>query len=124
METTDEGVIHKLKEDLKAYAEARFRLIKFIVVDKIAEGVSGIFYSLLILMVVLFFLVFSGVAAGIYIGDLVHSRALGFLIVAGFFLVLVSLIVLLKKSMIRSPLENRMIKEILDPKKYENASHN
>jgi hypothetical protein len=61
-----------------------------------------------------FFLIFGGIALGWWIGDLVGSRAGGFAIVAGFFLLLTICIVALRKKIVFPYFRNRIIRKVYD----------
>jgi len=62
----------------------------------------------------LFALLFSGVALCLWLGDLVNSRAGGFLIGGGFFLLILCAIIALRKKIVFPYFRNLIIRKLYD----------
>ncbi|WP_128545524.1 phage holin family protein [Larkinella soli] len=90
--------IEEIRESLFKYLEARIELFKLEtrnrVEDGVVQGVHGIVLGFLATITTIF--LFSLLAA--YLNEVLDSRYLGFLIVAGFFLVLTLIWVFAKNS--------------------------
>jgi hypothetical protein len=91
--TTKEGI-----EEVKHLANSYFELIKVKGVRKTAEIATGATYGLLTVTLIIMCLSFFGFALAIYIGDLLASYALGFLIVGAVPLLSILLMRLLNKQ--------------------------
>jgi hypothetical protein len=97
-----------LVNNLTGYIETRIELMKYEVKEDMARAVSKISIILLLSVFFLFFLLFASAAVAHKIGESLGSFA-GYSIVAGFYLALLLIIVLL-----REPLGNRVEKKIKD----------
>jgi hypothetical protein len=69
-----------------------------------------IFFSLLVLMI-------GGIGLGWWLGDVMHSRAGGFLVVAGFYLVCLICLMTIMKKIIFSGIRNSILKKIYEKTK-------
>ena len=102
MENAAEKIFTELKEDISTYARLKLRLLKLMAIERTA----------IVLAVLSFFTVlFLFVALGCYLGELLDSPALGFLIVGGIYL-LFTLIVWGMKDGIRIRLMNTVIEAL------------
>ena len=97
-----------LVNNLTGYIETRIELMKYEVKEDMARAISKVALILVISVFLLFFLLFASAAVAHKIGESLGSFA-GYGIVAGFYLALLLLIVLL-----REPLGNRVEKKIKD----------
>lgn len=94
------GLIQKVKE----YIQNRKVLTKLVIVERISTIVASMITDLLVIILGFFVLFFLSVALGLYIGELVGSSALGFLILGGIYGLLILIIVLAKKN-----IENKLM---------------
>jgi hypothetical protein len=62
----------------------------------------------------LFVLIFASLGLGWWLGDVMNSRAGGFFAVAGFYLLLVLCVVLMKKKIIFPYIRNLFIRKVYD----------
>ena len=100
--------INDLAEHVKEYVEARIDLMKIDAADRLSSAASSIASMLILMIMGIFFLLFASAAVAHKIGESLGSFV-GYSIVAGFYLTLLILIVLL-----REPLGNRVEKKIKD----------
>lgn len=98
-------MIHLLKE----YIEKRIELIKLDATEKTLKVIGISVPFLMILILFIFFLILLNIALGLYIGMAVENYALGFLILAGIYLLFIIFIFLLRNS-IKKLIVNRAIK--------------
>ena len=61
-----------------------------------------------------FFILFAGIALGFWLGDLLDSNALGFLIVAGFFALLAVIFLSIRKKIIFPMWRNKIIRKLYE----------
>ena len=96
--------IENIQENTKAYLDksiAYYKLWGFKVAMKSTTLALKFFLIAICLMIVLFFVSIAGAMA---IGNSLHSYPLGFLIVAGIYLVLVFLLFLIKDKIVEGPI--------------------
>ena len=89
-----------LVDSVQDYAKTYYRYQLLNLTDKATGATAGVVEALTITICGFFFLLFAGIAAGIWVGSLIHSPALGFLIVAGFFFLIILLFHFFKKNLI------------------------
>ncbi len=100
-----------LFEQLKEYLTTRIELVKIDLIEKSSSIISKIISYILIGFFSIFILIFLSTGLAIYLGSLVNNVAAGFFIVAGIYVLLVILIVLIRKSVFENRLINMMIKK-------------
>ena len=109
MENAAEKIFTELKEDISTYARLKLRLLKLMAIERTAIVLAVLSHSLILLLLSFFTVLF--VALGYYLGELLDSPALGFLIVGGIYL-LFTLIVWGMKDGIRIRLMNTVIEAL------------
>jgi hypothetical protein len=82
--------------------------------DKAATIASGSITSILIGVMTFFILLFGGIGVGYYLGEQLNNMLAGFGIVAGFFTLIVILLLALNKSVLTPYLRNRIIKSVYE----------
>ncbi len=103
-----QGVIQKLKEYLKTTKD--LTLLK--AVQKLSGLISTIVTDTLLVVFGFFLLLFLSVSLGFYFAELFDSNALGFLALGGFYLLLIIILLVTKKS-IEKGLMNLSIRKFL-----------
>lgn len=94
---------------IKEYGIKRLELLKMEATEKASTG-SGITLVIILASVfLLFFMAILNIAAGFLIGHALGNYGYGFLIVAGFYLLLFVLVLILRKS-IKNGVANKIIK--------------
>jgi len=87
-------------------------------VVKLTQKVTNVASNLLLVLSIAFFgfiiVLFSGIALAYWLGDLVGSRAGGFLITAGFFLLILLIIAAIRKKIVFPYIRNLIIRKIYD----------
>ena len=112
MEKSAEKIFTELKEDISTYAGLKLRLLKLIAVEKAAGILSAFSHGIILLLLIFFTILFLFVALGLYLGELLNSMALGFLIVSGIYL-LSTFCFLWAKRKIRITLMNTIIAAVV-----------
>lgn len=103
-----------LKTHVSEYVETYVELTKAKVTQGASNAASGAAIGISAFFFGLFFLFFAFCGLALWLGDLVNSRAGGFLIVAGFFLLLVGLIFALKNKVIVPMIRNMIIRKVYE----------
>lgn len=79
--------VDEIHEDTKAYVETSLQYYKLWGFKVAMKSTTMIFKFVLIAICVMMILLFASIAASFAIGNAIESTALGFLIVAGFYLI-------------------------------------
>ena len=112
-----------LKEDAKDvlnhasdYAQTFYKLTLVRLTKKISDVASGVVNSLLIFFISLCILLFISFAGAWWLGDVVNNRAVGFLLIAAFYMLLVFILILMRKKIISPLIRNTLIRKIYEEK--------
>ena len=111
MENNAEKTFTELKGDVSAYAGLKLRLLKLMAIERTAGILSALSHGLMLMLFTFFTLLFLFVALGFFLGDLLESIALGFLIVGGIYLIL-TLAFVMAKGRIRMQFMNIFVKAL------------
>ena len=111
-------LIESLFEKAEAYAKTNLVLFKLNAIDKSADIFSTIVSKLAVIIAVLLIIFLASIGLSLWIGELVGKVYYGFLIVAGFY-VLVALILHYKPGIIKSPVNDSIITKMLNNKNDE-----
>jgi Putative Actinobacterial Holin-X, holin superfamily III len=98
-------------EDL---AETYYKLSLLNITQKATNVSAGALTSVIVLITGLFVLLLSSIALSLWLGDLIQSRAGGFLLGAGFFLLVMIIIISLRKKIIFPFFRERIIRKFYD----------
>ncbi len=112
-----------IKEDAKDiinhsqdYLETFYKLSIVRATKKASNIASGLVNSVLLFFIVLCILLFLSIAAAWWIGQELNNPALGFLSVAGVYVLLAIILLALRKSVISPFIKNSLIKKIYEEK--------
>jgi hypothetical protein len=101
--------LNNIKKDIQEYLELNLEIIKLTV----AESISRFFSTLIKVVMVIFFasiiLLFLSIAAAFWLGDMLNSPVAGFLIIAGFNLLLLLIFILTARYSIDKPVIRSVI---------------
>lgn len=113
-----------LSDDLKAYFNTNVELVKLQALDRSSALGASVIAGLVIAMIFLMFAMLGSISAAIYIGVLLNSYALGFIIVAGFYLILGFVLLVSRKSSLVNPIRDAIISKALeDEDEHQNQKH-
>ncbi len=106
--------IERLISNIKDYGEERINLIMLNVQEKTAKAIAGTASVLILIILGVFTLAFLSFALAWFIGQLLGHTYLGFLIVAGVYLLAAILIWTNRTKWIGFPVMNAFLKNISD----------
>lgn len=106
----------QLKEHVSDYAKTTINLAKAKATKGASNAVAGVAIGIAAFFLVIFFLIFLFTAAAWWLAGVFDSPALGFLTVAGFFLLLLVLIFALRKKLIVPLIRNAIISKVYEQK--------
>ena len=105
-----------LKDHLSEYVQTTVQLAKAKATKGASNAAAGAAIGIATLVLGLFFLIFLFTALALWIGSLLNSASLGFLCVAGLFLLLIILLFALRKKLIVPMIRNAIVKAVYDKK--------
>jgi phosphoglycerol transferase MdoB-like AlkP superfamily enzyme len=98
------------------YGKTSIELLKLQAVDKSADVIAALATQLVIFTVVVLFILTTNVGIALWIGEALGKLYYGFFIVAGFYVLLFLLLYVFKQQLIRIPITNSIIGQILNKK--------
>lgn len=98
---------------VKDYASKRIDLLKLQAAEKSSLGAGTATFIILAAIAALFFIFLLNIGLGLWIGSLLGNYAYGVLIMAGFYLLILIVVIMARKS-ITNNVANRIIKAIND----------
>lgn len=106
--------VEELFQKLKDYADTRLDLFKLKSINRISGLMSSAF-TLVVLMLLLFVVIFCiTIGLALVIGKWVGAVYCGFFIVAGIYLIIGLVFYSMREKIIRTPISNKLIKELID----------
>lgn len=108
----DKNKVEQLFGNIKEYAETRFDIMTLNMQDKVSEVLSSIASILVVGVFSLFTVFFVSVGLAWWIGQLLHNTSIGFFIVAGFYLLIGSIIFIYRDKWIKFPIINTLLSKI------------
>lgn len=106
------GIIESLIEKVEAYGKTSIELIKLKIIEKAAETVSSFVLSSTVIFLGIIFLLFANVGLAYWLGSVFGKTYLGFLAVAGFYLLLILLFSFVFNKSIKKSIENSIVKKM------------
>lgn len=100
-------------ETLKEFISKRIELFKMEAEEKAVLLFSFITFIVILLIAFIFFIIFFNIGIALYIGQLLGNYAYGVLIIAAFYLILIFITVLCRKS-IKNKVSNYILKSFND----------
>lgn len=95
-------------------ADTFYKLTVLKLTQKTTNIASGILLGVALGIFGFLIVLFLSVALALWLGDLINSRAGGFLLTAGIFVVLLAIIAVLRKKIVFPYIRNRIIRKIYD----------
>ena len=93
--------IGKWKDKIADYVDTRVQLVKLEFVERTSQVLSFFTFTIICVLLLMPILLFAGMGVAEFIADLIDSRAGGYLIIAGIYLVLLLILYAGRKSLIK-----------------------
>jgi hypothetical protein len=103
-----------LTDHIGDYAETLYKVSVLKLAQKSTTVTATILGVFIISVLSVFIMIFGGIALAYWLGDLIESRAGGFLIVAGFFLLLIFVVLMIRKRVVFPYFRNLIIRKIYE----------
>jgi len=108
--------IEALFERVEDYSKTTIELFKLDAIDKSAEIASSIAARLIIGTGIVLFVLILNIGIALWIGELTGKLYFGFFIVAGCYIPILILLYGFRRALIKTPVSNSIISQILKPK--------
>jgi NADH:ubiquinone oxidoreductase subunit 6 (subunit J) len=112
--------IEGLTEHVKEYVNTRIELAKLRVAEKSSLVIGNIIAVGVVAVLFLFVIVFGSLAGAWALSEWIGKRYAGFLIVAGFYLLIAIILWLARQRIIRFPVMNAIIRQLHKNDEEEN----
>ncbi|HVK96922.1 MAG TPA: phage holin family protein, partial [Flavisolibacter sp.] len=103
-----------LKNHISGFTETYIQIAKVKATKGASNAAAAIAIGVSVFLLAIFFIIFAFTALAWWLADVFESPALGFLTVAGLFLFLIVLIILLSKKVIVPFIRNTIISKVYD----------
>jgi hypothetical protein len=110
-----------LTDSITEYIQSYYKLTLLDAADKATTIAASTMASVVVIFLGSFALLFAGVALAFWLGDLVNSRALGFLFVAALFIIIILVIVAMKKKIVFPIIRDSLINKLYEPNENQNV---
>jgi hypothetical protein len=95
------------------FTKTSIDLLKLNVVEKTADIVSSVTSGLTVILIVAMFTLFLNIGLGLWIGELLQSNYMGFLIVSGFYLIVAIVIYFYQNRLLKNPISDKIVVKLL-----------
>jgi hypothetical protein len=108
------GLIDSLLGKGEQYGKTSLELLKLKTLDKTSDVASNLVsWLVVIIFAVLFFLILN-IGVAIWLGEMLGKPYYGYFTVAGFYLVLTVVFGIFRKPLVKEPLNNSIVKQVLE----------
>lgn len=112
MDTINKNDLNDFTDDVKAYVNVRLQIIRLNVTEKVAFTLSNFISNGIYFVALTFFILFLSIGIALALGIYLKNNALGFIIVAGFYLFLVLAIRFIFSKGLKAKLANYFVKDL------------
>jgi hypothetical protein len=102
--------VEGLTEHVKEYITTKVELAKLRLAEKTSLTVGNLIAAVVVAVLFLFVMLFGSIAGAWALSDWIGKRYIGFLIVAGFYLLLAIIVWFARNRLIRFPVMNAIVK--------------
>ena len=106
--------IEELAANLEEYVKAEIDIAKLRATEKIAASGGNIFALYVISLAGLACALLIGTTAALFLSDLLHSYAAGFLIISAVYALALFILVIFRKKLLSLPARNKIIASVLE----------
>ena len=111
--------INNIRKDIQEYIEVRVDLLRLHLAENLSRLSSSAVSAVILGYLLFFILLFLSFAAGYFFASLLHSNELGFLCIAGFYVLVLLIFLVLRKRIIEKPIIKSVMR-LLFPKFSDN----
>lgn len=108
MDNFAEKTFSELKDDVSTYVDLRLELLKLGTYERVAKTMAVFSYGIVLVLLAFFAVLFLFLSLGFFLGELLDSVALGYLLVVGLYALLFGLL-LLFRDQVKAKITNEII---------------
>lgn len=115
--TDNSTPIATLFERAEDYSKTTIKLLKLNAINESADVASSLIARLVVIMTVVLSVLIINIGLAFWIGKLIGETYYGFFVIGGFYLLLAIVMQLFRDQLLKAPVSNTIIKQLLKPKK-------
>jgi hypothetical protein len=96
------------------YGKTTLELLKLKAVDKSSDVTSTLISWIVVIVFAVLFFTMVNIGLALWLGEIVGKSYLGFFIVAGFYGLLTLIFGIFRKQLVKKPVNNSIVKQIID----------
>jgi hypothetical protein len=100
------------KDNVEDYIETKVDIVKLRAIDKAGAALSGTIVGIASAFFGVLIIILLSFAAGFAIGELTGKNSIGFLCIAGFYILVSVLMIVLKEKLITMPIINSLLEKL------------
>ena len=104
--------LEDLASHVKEFINIRLESMKLAFAEKLSKIMANMIAAVVVVLMLLFFVIFFSTALAYYLGELFGHVWIGFLIVAGLFLLLAFITWSIREKLIRLPVMNAILSQL------------
>lgn len=104
-----------LTDSITDYIESSYKLALLNAADKATGIAASTMASIVVAFLGIFVILFAGIALGIWLGQLLNNEALGYLLVAALFTLIILIVVAMRKRIVFPLIRNKLINKLYEP---------
>ncbi len=112
------------KEDFQNYLDARFDMMRLNLAENFSKMISGFIIKTVVLVILMFAMLFISLAVANWLNSTLDYPGIGFIIVAGFYLLFIFIFWLLRHKLIERPIIQTMIEVFFPPEHNFESTEN
>ncbi len=112
------------KEDFQNYLDARFDMMRLNLAENFSKMISGFIIKTVVLVIFMFAMLFISLAVANWLNSVLDYPGIGFIIVAGFYLLFIFIFWLLRHKLIEKPIIQTMIEVFFPPEHNFESTEN
>lgn len=116
----DKSSFEALFERAESFAKTNFELYKLKAIDKISDGASSAVSVVVALFFFIMFFLLANVGLSLWLGEVLGKPWIGFLAVAGLYLILWVVLFFVKQNWLKKMVGNSIIKSMLNGNREDN----
>jgi hypothetical protein len=105
--------VGKLTTYAQAYIDDKIEYTKVVVAEESVKAASGLVHAIVLASLGSILVIFLSVVAGLALGRALEDYVLGFLLVCAFYLILLVLYLVLRKTLVNDPITKAIIQKLL-----------
>ncbi len=104
----------RISSQAKDYIDTLFKLTSAKITQKIVQRSAVLIAGLILTFFVVLTILFLSIGLGFWLGDILHNRIYGFLLVGGMYFILVIILLLFRKKILLPFLRNLIVRILYD----------